>query len=211
MNVVFDLGAVLLSWHPVRLLRHFFPDHATDPQTASKLVQQVFGHPDWHAFDRGAVTSSEVVTRIAARLGLPSDSLADLLQGIGAALTPMPDSVAVLRALHAQRLSGHGVRGLYYLSNMPQLYARQLAQQHDFFACFDGGMFSSDVGLIKPEPTIYTLLQRRYALAPAHTLFIDDMAANAQAAKALGWQAVVFESAAQLRLELVERGLLSYG
>lgn len=208
MNVVFDLGAVLLSWHPARLLQHHLPALATDSQTACALARQVFGHPDWHAFDRGAVTSSEVVSRMAARLGQPAESLDDLLQGIGEALTPMPDSVAVLRELHALRESGHAVNGLYYLSNMPQRYARYLVRQHDFFACFDGGVFSSDVGLIKPEPAIYKLLQQRFALAPARTLFIDDLPANVQAAQSLGWQAVVFESAAQLRVELVERGLL---
>lgn len=209
MNVVFDLGAVLLSWQPARLLQQHLPALATDAHAAAVLARQVFGHPTWHAFDRGTVTPSEVVALMAQQLGIPPVALAPLLQDIGAALTPMPDSVAVLRELHQRQIAGGGVRGLYYLSNMPQLYARQLHQQYDFFACFDGGVFSSDVRLIKPEAAIYTLLQQRYALAPDRTLFIDDMADNVLAAQALGWRALQFESSVQLRAALVELGLLA--
>jgi putative hydrolase of the HAD superfamily len=55
---------------------------------------------------------------------------------------------------------------------------------------------------IKPEASIYQLLQSRYQLAPAQTLFIDDMPVNVQAARACGWTGIHFESAAQLATEL---------
>ncbi|MDD5028011.1 MAG: HAD family phosphatase [Rhodoferax sp.] len=211
MNVVFDLGAVLLSWQPARLLRHYFPERLAGEPEAVTLAQQVFGDPNWLAFDRGALTLPEVVADTAARLNLPAGPLHALVRGIGAALTPLSDSVALLRALHVLRLVGQGrgpVKGLYYLSNMPQPYARYLLQQHDFFDCFDGGIFSADVGFIKPEPAIYQLLQLRHALVPGRTLLIDDLVTNVQAAQALGWHGVVFESAAQLRVELKTHGLL---
>ena len=208
MNVVFDLGAVLLSWQPARLLQHYFPDRVADDCAGAVLAQLVFGHPHWHAFDRGALTLPEVVTLTAVRLNLPAEPLTALVQGIGAALTPLHDSVVLVQELHARRQDGHGLQGLYYLSNMPKPYARYLQQQHDFFNCFDGGIFSADVGHIKPESAIYEMLQQRHALAPGRTLFIDDLATNVQAAQALGWQGVVFTSAEQLRAELVARGLL---
>ena len=58
---------------------------------------------------------------------------------------------------------------------MPAPYARTLERLHDFLGDFDGGIFSGDVLLIKPEPAIYQLLQTRYALEPAKTVFIDDL------------------------------------
>lgn len=208
MNVVFDLGAVLLNWQPARLLRQYFPERVADEPAAATLAQQIFDHSHWRAFDRGVLTLAEVVALTATRLSLPAVPMTDLVQGIAAALSPLPDSVDLLRALHVRRQAGHGVRGLYYLSNMPQPYARYLLQQHDFFDCFDAGIFSADVGHIKPEIAIYQRLQKRHALVPERTLFIDDLPANVQAAQALGWQGVVFTSAAQLRTELNARRLL---
>ena len=91
---------------------------------------------------------------------------------------------------------------LYYLSNMPEPYARTLEQRHDFFAMFDGGVFSGDVKLAKPDAAIYALLETRYALQPEHTVFIDDLAANITVAKARGWHGIQFESAPQVQTEL---------
>ena len=54
----------------------------------------------------------------------------------------------------------------------------------------------------KPDPGIYSLLQSRYSLAPGRTVFIDDLKANVDAARALGWKGIHFASAAQLAEEL---------
>jgi HAD superfamily hydrolase (TIGR01509 family) len=51
------------------------------------------------------------------------------------------------------------------------------------------------------------LLQSRYVLEPATTLFIDDLKANVSVAKAMGWQGIHFESALQLQAELASLGL----
>ena len=45
-------------------------------------------------------------------------------------------------------------------------------------------------------------LARRFAHAVYRALFIDDHPANVEAARALGWQALLFESAAQCEAEL---------
>jgi putative hydrolase of the HAD superfamily len=94
------------------------------------------------------------------------------------------------------------VSGLYYLSNLSEPFSRMLEQSYDFLEWFDGGIFSGDVQLIKPEPAIYELLQTRFALDPASIVFIDDMPYNVEAARALGWHSIHFSSATQLRSEL---------
>jgi putative hydrolase of the HAD superfamily len=85
---------------------------------------------------------------------------------------------------------------------MPQPYARILERNNAFLKWFDGGIFSGDVKLIKPEHAIYQMLQTRYQLEPAQTVFIDDLLANVKAARALGWHGIHFESAQQLQTEL---------
>ena len=82
----------------------------------------------------------------------------------------------------------------------------------NFSACFLGlfraGVFSARVQLIKPEAAIFEHAQAAFGIDPGHTLFIDDLVRNAQAARAAGWQAMHFESPAQCRAALCARGLL---
>src|SRR3546814_16059952 len=73
---------------------------------------------------------------------------------------------------------------------------------------FSGVVISGAEGMKKPDRRIYDLLIGRFALTPARTLFIDDRADNAQAARDAGWQAIVFTSAEELAAELRARRLL---
>nr|WP_315848882.1 HAD family phosphatase [uncultured Rhodoferax sp.] len=215
MNVVFDFGAVLFTWRPVDLVTECFPDHAPTPALAGHLAHEVFGHADWQGFDRGVVSMPEVIDRTVARLGLDRAALTTLVEGIGERLVPMPDSIALLTRLHAlraqQQANGGEPLNLYFLSNMPVPYARTLERLHAFLQDFDGGIFSGDVLLIKPEPAIYQLLQSRYVLEPAKTVFIDDLLGNIEAAQAQGWHGIHFKNAQQVTQALQAAGLSKIG
>jgi len=189
MNVVFDLGGVLIGWEPARLVRAHFPQQAASDAAAASLARALFHHEDWLAFDGGIRGVDEVVARSAARLGLPAEALHDFIAPLGERLDPLPENIALLDSLRARREAGEPLR-LFYLSNMPVPYARALERRHAFFGCFDGGIFSGDVKRVKPHEEIYNLLAWRHGLEPARTLFIDDCAANVEMARALGWQAI---------------------
>ncbi len=200
-NIVFDFGAVLFSWRPDLLVAEQFPLRAASPAAAQALAKDIFHHDDWQSFDRGTVELPTVIERTARRLGLAYPELAFLMSGIGERLAPMHDTLALLTGLRERRQRSDDIR-LYYLSNMPAPFARVLERKHGFLDWFDGGVFSGDVQLIKPEPEIYALLEMRFGLEPQRTVFIDDLAANIAAARARGWHGIHFESAAQLGVEL---------
>ena len=189
MNVVFDLGAVVVAWEPARLLQAHFPERAPTAEAAQALARAFFHHEDWLAFDCGLRSVDEVVARTASRLGLPASTVHDMVAPVGERLDPIPDSVELLDELRTRRDSGEDIR-LFYLSNMPVPYARALERRLPFFQWFDGGVFSGDVKRIKPNSEIYELLAWRHGFDPAQTLFIDDMAPNVEAARALGWHAI---------------------
>ena len=190
MNVVFDFGAVLFTWRPIEIVASAFPDRAATTADAKQLAHAMFSHEDWRDYDRGLLDMDAVVARLSDRLALDHATVQRLVQNIGACLVPIAETVAVLHSLQARKQAGEGVRGLYFLSNMPRPYARELEQQHAFLQHFDGGIFSGDVRLSKPDPAIYRMLQERYQLAPESIVFIDDLQANVQAARALGWQGI---------------------
>ena len=206
MNIVFDFGAVLFTWQPADLLRTRFPEWVDAAGNAPALAQAIFHHEDWQAFDRGTSEQDHVVARTAERLDLPHDDLHGLVSGIAQRLEPMQGTIDLLKGLVQRRESQQDVR-LYFLSNMPAPYARILEDLHDFIEDFDGGIFSGDVSHIKPEPAIYQLLQDRYSLAPERTVFVDDLKANIDAARAQGWHAIHFQSPEQLKQELAALGL----
>ncbi|MGJ7580544.1 HAD family hydrolase [Variovorax sp. RHLX14] len=189
MNIVFDLGAVLIAWEPAQLVQAHFPERTPTAEAASALARAFFHHKDWLDFDCGIRTVDEVVARTSTRLALPADRVSDMIVPLGERLQPIPESVELLAELFACRNQRHDVR-IFYLSNMPQPYARALERRLSFFSNFDGGIFSADVKLTKPHGEIYELLALRYSLAPEETLFIDDTAANVEAARAMGWHAI---------------------
>jgi 2-haloacid dehalogenase len=77
-----------------------------------------------------------------------------------------------------------------------------------FLEWFESILVSADVGLIKPDPAIFRLLLERIGRIPAECIYIDDNPKNVASAAALGFDAIAFARAAQLRDELESRGLL---
>jgi len=203
MNIVFDLGAVLLSWEPVALVQAQLAPHAPTAEAAHALARQMFHHEDWLGFDRGTHSLHDAIGRMALRLALPADRLHEVLAPMGERLEPIAVTVELLARLRARRDRGEDLR-LYYLSNMPAPYARVVEYRHAFFRWFDGGIFSGDVGMIKPQPEIYALMAERYALRAGQTIFIDDSPANVLAAQAFGWRAIHCERPGLLPAQLAE-------
>jgi putative hydrolase of the HAD superfamily len=62
---------------------------------------------------------------------------------------------------------------------------------------FEDVVDSSFVGVRKPEPRIYELTLERLGVPAAHTVFVDDVEVNCDAAKAVGMGAVWFQSTEQ--------------
>ena len=46
---------------------------------------------------------------------------------------------------------------------------------------------------MKPDPAIFRILLERYGLQPSETLFIDDRAANVDAARGCGIEGFLFD------------------
>ena len=192
LHIVFDFAGVLFRWQPLHMLQRELPRRACDEASARRWVEAIFqGYGgDWADFDRGSVGVTDLVHRIAARTGLDEGEVRTVVDAVPAELQPVPETVALLRRLHAAG------RRLFYLSNMPEPYARHLESTHDFLGCFESGVISARVGCIKPEASIFELAAARFGVAPASLLFLDDVAGNVQAARAAGWQALQFVDAA---------------
>lgn len=203
-TVVWDFGAVLFHWDPAALLARTLPQRITAAHDAQHWKQQFFlsYRGEWGEFDLGTVTVDAMVPRIAQRTGLTEVEVRAVVDAVPDELQPIAGSVALLRTLHER---GHR---LHYLSNMPAPLADHLQRLHPFLTWFDSGIYSSQVGLVKPDPAIFALAQQRFGGEAADMLFIDDHPENIEAARRHGWQAVLFTGPEALAVELRALGLL---
>ena len=71
----------------------------------------------------------------------------------------------------------------------------------------DGGIYSYQDKLIKPEPEFYKLLCDRYSLVPEECLFFDDLERNIKAAKECGFNAFIFTNKDEAEEELRKLGV----
>jgi epoxide hydrolase-like predicted phosphatase len=74
---------------------------------------------------------------------------------------------------------------------------------------FDPCLLSSEIGALKPNLKAYKLLLSELSLPPKEVIFIDDKLENVEAAKDLGLDGILFESAQQIKRELIKRQVLS--
>lgn len=104
------------------------------------------------------------------------------------------------------QLKDNGLR-VGMLSNIDDRYTK-LIRDFGFYEPFDPCLLSCEMGLEKPDPKAYELLLKTINLPAEEIVFIDDKAENVEAAKAIGIDAIVFESEKQVRDELTKRGIL---
>src|ERR1051325_684581 len=65
LNIVFDLGGVVVAWRPDEIVARAF----ADPATQQLVRREIIGHPDWLELDRGTLSWDTAITRGAERTG----------------------------------------------------------------------------------------------------------------------------------------------
>jgi len=93
------------------------------------------------------------------------------------------------------------------LSNIQKRYA-DLIRSFGLYEPFTPCLLSGETGIAKPDPKAFKLLLQALSLPASDVIFIDDLAANIEAAHNSGIDAIQFESLSQLKKELSQRGLL---
>ncbi len=199
MNIVFDLGGVVVNWQPDALVARVFED----TNTQDLVKKEVIGHDDWVELDRGSITLEQAVYRGSARTGLPHGDIERLFDAVPPSLTPIDATIELIHELSKTK------NRLFVLSNMHLASIAYLEQRHTFWGVFDGIVISSRIRKVKPEIQIYEYLLNSYQLEPRDTVFIDDLRENLATASSIGIQTIWFTDAAQCRRALGDLGCLS--
>lgn len=195
--IVFDLGGVLIDWNPRYLYRQLFEDEA-----AMEFFLTEICSPAWNARQDAGRSFAEAVRELSERhpeqralIEAYHHRWPEMIEGA------LDDTVAILAQLvHA----GFEVHALTNWSAETFPIARD---RFAFLDWFETILVSGEVGMMKPDRAIFDLLLERIDRPAAGTIFIDDSAANIEAAGALGFDAIRFTGADELRSELSRRRL----
>lgn len=158
---------------------------------------------DRHAYDEGKLTGITFWQKFArdGKLALTPADIEDLNR-LDARMwtTQNPAMVAWQQQLHQ--------RGILtaILSNMGDSVHESIEREFAWLGNFDVLVWSYQLLMAKPDPTIYRHVLKELKAAPEETLFIDDKLVNVEAARALGMKAVEFTTVDRLREDLIAAG-----
>ena len=195
--VIFDIGRVLIGWDPEGFYDRLMPRSERKRMFAETGIEAMN-----LSIDRGA-PFRETVFALADRhpewtdmIVKWHDNWTDMAQPV------IPHSVRLLRALKARGVP------VFALTNFGAETFEIAKTPYPFFAEFDRAYVSAHLGVLKPDPRIYAIVEEDCGLPPGGLLFTDDKAENTAAAAARGWQVHHFEGPEGLAARLIAEGLL---
>ncbi|HCT91980.1 MAG TPA: hypothetical protein DF613_11480 [Lachnospiraceae bacterium] len=191
-TVIFDIGRVLMNYDWDGHLERLFHDK----ETVRAVKDALFTKGVWDELDREVWSLDQIRNGfISAAPGYRTEILT-AFDRLGEAFTHRPYS--------KDWISGLKKRGyqVLYLSNYSTYAIEANRDVLDFLPLMDGGIFSRDVKLIKPDPAIYRALIDHYHLTPAECVFIDDTEPNVEEAARQGIHAIHFIDYEQASAEL---------
>ena len=191
-TVIFDIGGVLVGLGRFR----FLEKRGLTGELAKRVMDATMRSEDWVQLDLNNLSEEEILHRFIRNDPEIEVEIRHMFADVHGIVTPREESLPWLRHV---RDSG---RKVLFLSNYSPKIMRECADALYFLPEMDGGLFSCDVHLAKPDPAFYQMLVHKYDLDPARCVFIDDLEANLAPAGEIGMQTIHFESLKQAREEL---------
>jgi FMN phosphatase YigB (HAD superfamily) len=194
--IIFDLGNVLLAFDESRAVKRLAARTGRTPQQIDEYARST---PYVTELALGKITKLRFFYTVARDLEFEGtyEEFALIWSEIFTPIEPMMALAASLK---------HRLPRLL-LSNTNGIHMDYVFQHYPFLLEFDAHVLSHEVGLLKPDPAIFQYAVKTYGLTPDRTVFLDDIAANAEAARHAGFKAVHFQNSDQARAELTKLGV----
>ncbi|WP_367771660.1 HAD family phosphatase [Flavobacterium sp. WC2421] len=175
-TIIFDFGDIFIN---------------LDKQATSDALKKL-GLKEWNedldklniAFEKGEISRENFL--IGIQKHIPNASIDEILKAWNAVLLDFP----LYRLEFLQMLSKK--YRLFLLSNTDAIHIKKFEHKSgisfysDFYQCFEKVYFSFEIGMRKPDSSIYNYVLNKHELQPKRTLFVDDKKENTDAALLLG-------------------------
>jgi putative hydrolase of the HAD superfamily len=196
--VIFDLGKVLVHFDFKRGYREL---EGLCPYAAAEIPKRIATTDLVERFETGLVEPRDFVAQFSAILDLHLDY--DRFCRIWSCIfteTLIPESMLAGLAARYRLLLLSNTNAIHF-EMIRESYAPLLRHFHEL-------ILSYEVKAMKPHPAIFQRAIEAAGCRPEECFYTDDIAAYVAAARAMGMDAVQFESAAQIERELTARGIL---
>ena len=198
--IILDIGNVLVEVniaHAIARLGQPVDDHL------SQKIRAIGQWATYDAFERGALCEDEFLLALRSYLAVDLHNTA-LITWWNASLVKLVDGVeGVLDELI-------GRMPVYALTNTNPTHYDYFTRHMPLLQRLDRVIASFHVGHRKPETQIFEATAQLIGHAPADLLFIDDLIANVEGARAVGYHAEICEcSSTRLRHILEQYDVLA--
>ena len=196
-HIVFDIGKVLLHYDPALPFSRLIPDEAERQWFFETVCTQ-----DWNIEQDRGRTWEEAEALLIAQHPDHEENIRNFRRHWHERVPhASDDSVAIMEDLIN---GGHDVT---MLTNFAADTFHEARQRFQFLNRPRGVTVSGEIGMIKPDRSIYDHHAATFGLQPSATIFIDDSLPNVEGAKAAGWHAVLFQNAKTLEEDLERFGI----
>jgi putative hydrolase of the HAD superfamily len=184
-NIIFDFGGVILDIDKSRALKAFL-ELGIDPGQAASFLQARDDIIERH--EKGLISPEQFRDEIRQRLAVPApDQVIDRAWN-SILLDFPPRRIRLLEKLAPRyRLfilsNTSSIHYAYYMKMFRDTYGK------DFNDLFEKTYWSFQIGMRKPDDPVYRYILSDGEMAAVETLFIDDSAVNAEAARKAGMYA----------------------
>jgi putative hydrolase of the HAD superfamily len=173
-TIIFDIGNVLMRFNPEAYIHAVY-----ETETADRIYDAMFSSGLWGEIDRGVLTDEQMIQRFLRVEPSLETEIRYIYTHMGGFTNELKASKPWLK-----RLRDEGFH-LYYLSNYSFLMRSLTQHELSVLEQMEGGIFSCDVRLLKPDPAIYQLLMSTYHLKAEQCAFLDDSQRNVDTAVSL--------------------------
>ena len=181
MDIILDMGNVLLEWNKDKILKAV----AKTEKDYLILDKAIFQSGLWERLDLGTLTREELADKVLSLLG---DCYQEKVEEVIWNWPVYIDSYTeVFPLLAALKEKGHRI---FVLSNTSPVFYELLKDQLSPLAeILDGFVLSCDIKAIKPDRKMFEEILQKYELNPTNCIFLDDVEENTKVAESLGIKA----------------------
>lgn len=191
-TVIFDIGGVLVELGRFR----FLEKKGFTGERADRVMSATMRSKDWVQLDLNNLSEDEILQLFINNDSEMEEEIRHMFRDVEGIVERRDSTLAWLR-----RVKESG-RRILYLSNYSPKVIRDCPDALYFLPELEGGLFSCDVHMVKPDPDFYRMLIDKYELDPCRCVFIDDLEANTEAAAALGMHTIRFKTPEQAEADL---------
>jgi HAD superfamily hydrolase (TIGR01493 family) len=195
--IIFDIGRVIIRIDVRRAMAGLAQNVSMTPEEIWSALEK---HPTWLDWQEGRISPRDWHLSVTKRFGATL-TFEEFTKVWNRVLDPHPILDNDFFAGLAKKYR------LCLLSNTDPIHVAHMATTYDFMKFFPHRIYSCAVGASKPNPVIFQAALNAVKVSAKDTIYIDDIAAYAEAAARLGMTGLVFTGPDKLTSDLASLGV----